>query len=142
MLLILWQYIRAHETTITGPKPLTSRTLSHDLASLWRSANVEKQHLSSLENRLQREKYSRRYFKELEDIGKQGIRCNTTRVSPAALKMVKEKLGIRGKLADPTGKYKLGATQVAARTAKFWTEVIAIFKPDLGDHAIVAIHGT
>lgn len=56
--------------------------------------------------------------------------------------MLKEKLGIRGKDEDPTGKDELKAARVAARTAKIWTDVIAIFEPDLGDHAIVAIHGT
>jgi len=69
-------------------------------------------------------------------------RCHGHTQGYAALKMLKEKLGIRGKPRDPTGKYELSVAQVAAHTAKIWTEVIAIFKPDLGDHAIVAIHGT
>ena len=68
--------------------------------------------------------------------------CDTTRVLPAASRILKEKLGICGKPEDPTVKNEWNAAQVAAHAAKIWTEVIAIFKPDLGDHAIVAIHGT
>ena len=142
MLLILWHYIRTYETSTIGSKPLVDRTLSHDLASLWRSTNLEKQHLGSLENRLQREQYSRRYFKELQSIGKQDLRCDTIRLSPTAQKILKEKLEIRGKSGDPTGNHEFKAAQIIARAAKIWTDIIAIFEPDLGNHAIVAIHGT
>ena len=55
---------------------------------------------------------------KLINIGKQDILYNTTRVSQAASKILKKKLGIHGKPGNPTGKYEWNAAQVAARTAK------------------------